>query len=206
MITIIIVVITSGISLWAFNNREVFSKLQFNPYQVYHRKEYYRLLSHGFIHADWMHLIVNMIVLFSFGTVVEYYFNQLESEGLMHYAGVWYVGMYLTAIVIASLTTLKKQKDNWVYNAVGASGAVSAVLFCSIFFSPLNKIYIMGILPIPGIIFGPLYLVYCQYMGRQNSDNINHDAHFIGSVYGFLFPLLISFSLYHYFLAQLMNW
>jgi membrane associated rhomboid family serine protease len=205
MITTIIVAITAIVSVWAFNNKDVFSKLQLNPYQVYHRKEYYRLLTHGFIHADWTHLIVNMLVFFSFGTVVEQYFKQCENEGLVHYSEVWYVFMYLSAIIISSLTTLKKQRDNWLYNAVGASGAVSAILFCSIFFSPLNRIYIMGIIPIPGIIFGPLYLFYCQYMGKRNMDNINHDAHFIGAVYGFLFPLLISVKLIYFFINQLLN-
>jgi len=188
----------------AFNNEQVFSKLQFNPYQVYHRKEYYRLLSHGFIHADWMHLIVNMFVLYSFGRAVEEYFHQLEAEGLMHYANFWYILMYLSAITISSLTTLIKFKDNALYNSVGASGAVSAVLFCSIFFDPYRKI-ILYFLPIPGLIFGILYLIYSQYMGKRNMDNINHDAHFIGSVFGFLFPLIIKFEFIHIFINQLLN-
>jgi membrane associated rhomboid family serine protease len=205
MMTLIFVIITSAISVLAFSNEQIFSKLQFNPYQVYHRKEYYRLLTHGFIHADWVHLFVNMLVLYSFGTVVEGYFQQLETEGLMHFANAWFTFMYLSAIVVSSLTTLKKYKDNILYNSVGASGGVSAVLFCSIFFAPYNKISLYAVLPIPGIVFGVLYLIYSQYMNKKNIDNVNHDAHFIGAVYGFLFPLLIKLNLVYFFINQLLN-
>ena len=134
MITIFFVVVTCIISILAFSNGQVFSKLQFNPYQVYHRKEYYRLLSHGFIHADWWHLIINMFVLFSFGRVVESYFQQLAEEGVIHFPNFWFSFLYLAAIVVSSLTTLIRYKNNIMYNSVGASGGVSAVLFCSIFF------------------------------------------------------------------------
>jgi Uncharacterized membrane protein (homolog of Drosophila rhomboid) len=205
MITIIIVAVTSAISMVAFNNQLVFSKLQFNPYQVYHRKEYYRLLSHGFIHADWTHLIVNMFVLYSFGMAVEKWFVRLESERLMRHAEVWFVAMYLVSIVVSSLTTLKKQKDNVYYNAVGASGAVSAVLFCSIFFSPFSTIGLYLVIPMPAIVFGVLYLVYSQYMSRKNTDNVNHDAHFVGAVFGFIFPLLINVKFIYIFIEQLFN-
>jgi membrane associated rhomboid family serine protease len=198
--TIFFIAITCITSFLAFNNRDIFSKLQFNPYQVYHRKEYYRLITHGFIHADWMHLIVNMFVLYSFGRAVEDYFQIYE----VHYANFWYTFMYLSAIIISSLTTLRKYRDNALYNSVGASGAVSAVLFCSIFFNPYNKI-LLYFIPVPGLIFGILYLIYTQYMSKRNADNINHDAHFIGSVYGFIFPIIIKFTFFHIFINQLLN-
>jgi len=203
--TIILIIITSLISMIAFNDTALFSKLMFNPYRVYHNREYYRILTHGFVHADWMHLIVNMIVFYSFGTNVEYYFHQLEGAGYLHHANLWYISMYLIAIVVSSLTTLIYHKDHGYYNSVGASGAVSAVLFCSIFFAPLNQIFLMAIIPIPGIIFGPLYLAYCYYMGKKNADNINHDAHFIGAVFGFIFPLIINFNLIYNFIDLLFN-
>ena len=189
--TIVFIIITSIVSVLAFNNEYLFSKLQFNPYRVYHRKEYYRLISHGFVHADWMHLIINMIVLYSFGTAVEMFFGQKEAEGLMHFSNIWYIMLYLTGIVISSLLTLAKQKDNPYYNAVGASGAVSAVTFCAIFFAPYSQLLVYGIIPIPGIVFGILFLVFSQYMSRRGSDNINHDAHFVGAIFGLLFPLII---------------
>lgn len=194
------------ISILAFNNRDLFSKLQLNPYQVYHRKEYYRIISHGFIHADWMHLFVNMFVLYSFGTAMESYFNQLSNEGLMNYPKLWYTLLYLAGIIVSSLTTIYKQKDNALYNCVGASGAVSAVLFCTIFFAPLSKLGVYFIIPMPGIVFGILYLIYSQYMSKKDVDNINHDAHFVGAIFGFIFPLFINYHwFFDIFLYQLIN-
>jgi membrane associated rhomboid family serine protease len=147
-----------------------------------------------------------MLVFYSFGSAVEYNFHLLEGAGYIHYANLWYISMYLVAIVVSSLTTLINHKDHGYYNSVGASGAVSAVLFCSIFFAPLSRISLYAIIPIPGIIFGPLYLAYCYYMGKKNTDNINHDAHFIGAIFGFLFPLIIRFDLIHNFIYQLFNY
>jgi membrane associated rhomboid family serine protease len=204
MITLILVAVTSLISILAFNNEQIFSKLQFNAYQIYHRKEYHRLLLHGFIHADWMHLIVNMFVLYSFGRNVEIYFQYYEGQGMMHFSAFWYTFMYLSAIIVSSLTTLKKYKNNIMYNSVGASGGVSAVLFCSVFFDPWNKLYLYFAIPVPGIIFAVLYLIYSQYMSKRNMDNINHDAHFIGAVFGFLFPLMIKFDFINVFLRNLL--
>lgn len=203
--TIVFIIITTLVSVVAFGNDQVFSKMKFNPYQVYHRKEYYRLLSHGFVHADWLHLIVNMFVLYSFGSAVENYFDQLEAAEMMKYGKAWYTFMYLAAIIFSSVITLKKYKDNPLYNSVGASGAVSAILFCSIFFNPWAKLGLYFVIPMPAIIFGVGYLIYSQYMSRRNMDNVNHDAHFIGAVFGFLFPLLIKFSFINIFINQLLG-
>jgi membrane associated rhomboid family serine protease len=203
--TLVFIIITCIISVLAFNNDHLFLKMQFNPYQVYHRKQYYRLISHGFIHADWMHLIVNMIVLYSFGTAVETYLGRYEMRGDIQFSKVWFTILYLVGIVISSLLTLKKQKDNPSYNAVGASGAVSAVTFCAIFFAPYSELLLYAFIPIPGIVFGILYLVFSQYMSRRGNDNINHDAHFVGAVFGFLFPLIIKFQFIHIFLDQVLR-
>lgn len=203
--TIVFIIITALVSILAFNNEHLFSKMKFSPYQVYHRKEYYRLLSHGFVHADWVHLIVNMIVLYSFGSAVENYFNQLELLGIIKFGKAWFTFMYLAAIVFSSLTTLAKHKDHIFYNSVGASGGVSAILFCSIFFDPWAKLGLYFVIPVPAIIFGIGYLIYSQYMSKRNTDNVNHDAHFVGAVFGFLFPLLIKFDLIHIFLNQLLG-
>lgn len=203
--TIVFIIITCIISVLAFNNDQTFSKLQFSPYLVYHRKQYYRLLSHGFVHADWMHLFFNMLVLYFFGTRVESIFNYYESEGIIHYGSIWFTFMYIAAIIFSSVTTLKKHKDNPYYNAVGASGAVSAVLFSSIFFDPWAILRINFFIPIPAIIFGVGYLIYSQYMSKRNADNINHDAHFVGAVFGFFFPLLIKVDLIHVFIDRLLG-
>lgn len=203
--TLFFIGITVLISIMAFNQPEVFSKLQLNPYQVYNRKEWYRLITHGFVHVDWTHLIINMFVLYSFGQGIESIFKELQEIGYLNYYQLWYTGFYISAIVISSLTTVAKHKDNAFYNSVGASGAVSAAVFFFIFFDPYNTLELFMIIPIPGIIFGVAYLIYSQYMSRRSNDNINHDAHFIGAVYGFLFPLLIKFSLINHFIQSFLT-
>ena len=200
--TLIIVIITAVISVIAFSNRVLFARMQFNPYQVYHRKEWYRIISHGFLHADWMHLIINMLVLFSFGGTIEAAFRIMVAQTWMKFPVLWYVFFYLLALVISSLTTLRKHKDDTWYNSVGASGAVSAVLFCSIFFYPNMTLLFMWIVPVKAYIFGPLYLLYSYHSARKANDNINHDAHFLGAVFGFLFPMMIDVRLIQWFLGQ----
>jgi len=201
--TYLLIAITAAITITAFRREEWFSKLQFNAYQIYHRKEIYRLLTHGFLHANWMHLIVNMIVLFFFGPQVEVYLKQILPENIPYLSRLVYLLFYFTAIIVSSLMSLYKQKDNAWYNAVGASGAVSAVLFFFIFFRPWEMLYFYGIIPIPGIIMGILYLVYSYYMSKKGEDNINHDAHYIGAVFGFIFPLFIDVKLIFFFINQL---
>ena len=200
--TLIIVIITSVISIVAFSNRILFARLQFNPYQAYHRKEWYRIITHGFLHANWTHLIINMLVLFSFGGVIENSFRIMAAQTWMKFPILWYVLFYLLALVISSLTTLRKHKDDIWYNSVGASGAVSAVLFCCIFFYPNMSLLFMGVIPVKAYIFGPLYLLYSYYAARKEGDNINHDAHLLGAIFGFLFPLMIDVHLIRLFLEQ----
>ena len=203
--TILLIVVTSIISIIAFNNREVFDKLQLNPYAVYHRKEWYRVISHGFIHANWIHLFINMFVLYSFGKSVEHIFQQLAVQGIIKSPILSYVLLYFISMIFATVTTIKKQKDNSWYNSVGASGAVSAVVFTHIFFFPLRAIELYAIIPIPGILLGVAYLLYSNYMSKRDKDNVNHDAHFIGAVFGFLFPLVLDPKLIHVFLGQILN-
>lgn len=197
--TIVIIIITAVVSIAAFSNRNIMEKLQFNAYQIYHRKEYFRLITHAFLHGGWEHLIINMIVLWSFGQSVEYYFrNYFGSNG-----AYYYLVLYFGGVIFSSIWSLYKQKNNYYYNAVGASGAVSAIVFSSVFFAPWNKIYFFGILPIPGVVFAALYLVYSYKMGKRNVDNIGHDAHFLGAVYGFFLPILLRPSLIYDFINKL---
>jgi len=203
--TLLLIGITSLISILAFSNHVLFDKLQLNPYQVFHKKEWYRILSHGFLHADWTHLIINMLVLFSFGSSVEQIFKSLATEGIIQSPILSYVILYFASMIMATVTTVKKQKDNIWYNSVGASGAVSAVVFTSIFFQPMASVYFYAVIPIPGIVFGILYLAYSHYMSKRGGDNINHDAHFIGAVFGFIFPLFLDHRLIFVFIDQLTN-
>ena len=201
--TLIIIVVTIIITVIAFNSEEVMSRLMLNPYQVTQKREWYRLITHGFLHADWTHLIINMIVLFSFGSNIEKSFQELRMSGYISSPALTYSLLYFGGIVISSLITLVRHRNNRWYNSVGASGAVSAVIFTSIFFSPLDRLYFFAVIPIPGILFAILYLVYSSYMSRRNRDNINHDAHFLGAVYGFVFPILIDLDLVSHFISEI---
>jgi membrane associated rhomboid family serine protease len=202
--TIILIIFTCVISLLAFNNEELASKLQFNAYQVYHRKEWYRILTHGFIHANWWHLFVNMFVLYFFGSTTEAYLRSLASEGIIKFPILMFLMLYILSMIFSSSISLFRHKDDYWYNAVGASGAVSALLFFTIFFNPWGTIGVYFI-PVPGIIFAVLYIVYSQYMSRRGGDNIGHDAHLLGGVFGFVFPLFLNFQLYKIFISQLFS-
>ncbi len=201
--TYVLIAFTVIMTITAFRREGWFSRLQFNAYQIVYRKEIYRLLTHGFLHANWMHLIVNMIVLLFFGPYVEATLKQILPGSIPGLYRIVYLLFYFIAVIVSSLLSLYKHKDNAFYNAVGASGAVSAVLFFFIFFRPWEMLYFYGVIPIPGIIMGVAYLIYSYYMSRRGEDNINHDAHFIGAVFGFIFPLFIDPQLILYFIGQL---
>ncbi len=200
-VTLILILIISLISVLAFSQPATMAQLEFNAFQIYHRKQYYRMITHAFVHANWEHLIVNMIVLYSFGTLVEqYFFQEFGSVGTYYY-----LFLFFGSVIFSSLLSLYKQKDNYNYNAVGASGAVSAILFTAIFFDPWSPIYFFGILPIPGILFGGLYLYYSYYMSTKKMDNIGHDAHFLGAIFGFVLPIFIRPSLLMTFFEALFH-
>jgi membrane associated rhomboid family serine protease len=200
-ITLLLILFISLVSAFTFTQKDVMAELQFNAYHIYHRHQYYRILTHAFVHANWEHLIVNMIVLYSFGTAVERYFQMYFGTVGSYY----YLVLFFGSVIFSSLWSLYKQRNNPYYSAVGASGAVSAVLFTAIFFDPWNNIYFFGILPFPGIIFGGLYLYYSYYMSTKKSDNIGHDAHFLGAVFGFFFPVILQPSLMMDFIKVLFN-
>lgn len=201
--TIVIIIITGAISIWGFSNEAIMKKLQLNPYQITHDNQLHRLITHGFIHADWIHLLVNMLVFFSFGSAIENRFDILAHKGIINNNILHFFILYFGGMVIATISTVIKHKNNPEYNAIGASGAVSAVVFTYIFFSPTNSLLLMGVIPIPAIIFGVLYLIYSQYMARRSGGNVNHDAHFIGAVFGFIYPILLKPNLIHYFINQI---
>ena len=203
MITLVIVIITVLVSLAAFRYRELLYRFDLSPYHIVQKKQYYRIFTHAFLHTDYVHLGINMLVLYSFGRGIEQVFGSLEDQGLIFSGPFFYLLLYVSSIALSALSTITKYRNNEGYSAVGATGAVSAVVFTFIFFAPLQKIYFYMILPIPGIVFGILYLVYSSYMGRRNKDNINHAAHFWGAVVGFLYPILLEPSLIKVFLENL---
>jgi len=197
--TIILIAITTVVSYAAFKNAVLMNRLQFNASKIIHQNEYSRLITHAFVHANWEHLFVNMIVLLSFGRVIEANFKY--NFGDKHI--LYFILLYFGGILFSNVYAIYKYRNNYFYNAVGASGAVSSVLFASIFFDPWNKIYFFGILPIPGIIFAGLYLVYSYQMSMKKNDNVAHDAHFLGALYGFVFPVLLNANLFGQFIDKL---
>lgn len=185
-ITLAIIGFTVIISLMAFGKKNLFDRLKFNPYSVRNERQWGRFITYGFLHADKMHLFINMIVLWSFGDVVErvYHFSFPGN-------GWWlYLLLYFGAIVVSVVPSYFKNRNNPDYNAVGASGAVSAIVFASILFAPAGKIFLFFIpIGIPAFIFGFVYLIYSWVMARKSQGNIGHDAHFWGSVFGIVFSL-----------------
>ena len=205
MITLVIVIVNVLFSVAAFRNRTLFERFDLSPYQVVRSRQYYRVFTHAFLHTDYVHLGINMLVLYSFGTGIEQIFKSLEVQGIIFSGPFFYLVLYVVAIAGSSVSTVFRYRNNPDYRAVGASGAVSAVVFTYIFFAPLQKIYFYLVLPIPGIVFGVLYLVYSSYMGRRNRDNINHAAHFWGAVVGFIFPILLEPGLFSTFVENLLR-
>jgi membrane associated rhomboid family serine protease len=199
--TIILIIFTVVISYFAFNNANLYSKSLFNAYKIIQTKEYPRLISHGFIHANWNHLILNMLVLYFFGRNVELYFTHYFGNT----ANIYFIVFYLSAIIVSSVVDLVKYKDSIYYNEVGSSGATSAIVFASILFAPYSKIFFMYFLPIPGIVFGVAYLIYSYVMSKKNIDNIAHTAHFCGAIYGFVFPILLKFDLFKIFISKIFS-
>lgn len=185
MLTYLIIAVTVVISLVCFSDGRLFGRLSLKPYRMVHAGEWFRLLTHGFVHADGVHLFVNMFTFWSFGPYIENAFRYLGT-------GRWaFLLLYFGGMAAASVSDLIRYRNVSGYTSIGASGAVSAVLFTAIFLNPWDKILLFAVIPVPGILFGLLYLFYCQYMARRGGDNINHNAHFYGALYGFVFPVLL---------------
>ncbi len=180
-ITTIIILLTALVSLGGFSTRKIIDDLIFYPPAVAHG-QWYRFLSHGLIHADFMHLFFNMLSLYFFGDLVEQGFTSLFGPN-----GKWlYLVLYVTALVVAILPTYFKNLNNSAYRSLGASGAVSAVIFAGLLLVPAGTIYFY-FFPMPSFVFAPLYLLFTAYMDRRGGGGINHSAHLWGSLYGMAF-------------------
>ncbi|MBX9403610.1 rhomboid family intramembrane serine protease [Lysobacter sp. BMK333-48F3] len=183
MLTLILIAVTALVSWQAFEKKRLFERLVLWPPGVERFHQYDRLLTHGFVHADWTHLLFNMITLYFFGGVIEQVFAQTIGQ-----AG--FVLFYLSAIVVAILPSyLRHRRDNG-YVSLGASGAVSAVLFAYVLINPWNWI-IVFVIPVPAIAYAVAYVVYSFWMDKRGRGNINHNAHLSGAIYGVLFMLLM---------------
>lgn len=178
-------------------------RMRFNAYEINYRKSYYRFLSYGLVHADGLHLFVNMYVLFSFGDWVEYFYGEYFGERGTLYFIILYLGALFTSVIPA----YEKHKHHAYYNAVGASGAISAIVFASILIDPLAPMSIL-FLPFhfPAVVFGVAYLVYSYYMAKKGDSNIGHDAHFFGALFGIMFTILLNKNIAINFFHQLVDW
>ena len=202
MITYIIIAITVVFSLGAMENFSLKNKMMFNAYMIQHRKEWYRFFSNGLIHADFMHLAFNMFTLYMFGRGVELFYG---SEAIFGERGpLFFILLYVGGLAMSSLYSFEKNKNNPHYNALGASGAVSAVVFTHIMFDPTAKLGLLFIpIPIPAYLFGVLFLGIEYYLGKRGQSNIGHDAHFWGAVYGIVFTFVLKPSLMADFISKI---
>ena len=184
-ITMTLIVLNVIFSLIGFNNPEFIGKTLMWPYRMKRQNEWYRFISSGFIHADYMHLIFNMFTFYFSGKVIEQLFKAYGLGGNLSYLILYFVGM-----VVADIPSYLKNKDNYNYTALGASGAVSAVIFACIIFQPWGIITVY-IIPMPFLVFAVLYIVYCVYMSKRNIGHVNHDAHLWGSLFGLIFTIVL---------------
>ena len=194
--TLIIIVITAIISFIAFSNRTVMNRLIMWP-PAMQRGQYDRFITYGFVHADGTHLLFNMFTLFFFGRAIENFYRP-------YFGGLGFVLFYLAALVVSMLPSYLKHKDDPNYLSLGASGAVSAVLFAYILFAPWNLIYVFFI-PVPAIIYAALYTAYSVYAAKRGQDNINHSAHLWGAAFGVIATIAIEPALMQRFIAKLLS-
>lgn len=185
-ISLLIMGITVAISVLAMQKSSWTSAMTMNPYRISKKNEYWRFITSGFIHADFTHLFFYLFSFYFFGGQLEYIFNTIFPG----FGVAMFVLFYLSAIVAADLPTYFKQQKNSYFNSLGASGAVSAVIFAGILFFPTEKIYLFGLLGIPGFIYAGLFTWYSIEMDKRGRDYVNHSAHLYGALYGIVFMTL----------------
>ncbi|MCC3156090.1 rhomboid family intramembrane serine protease [Hymenobacter sp. 15J16-1T3B] len=187
-VSLLLIIVTVIISVYAWSHPELYERWIMSPYLVRKRRQWYRFVSSGFLHADVSHLFFNMVAFYSFAQVVELIFGSYFGEVLG--AGLFLL-LYLTGIIASDIPSYFKHRADYDYRSLGASGGVASVMFAAILFNPLGSIRVMFLpIDIPSFIFGILYLLYSYYQGRRMGDNVNHDAHLYGAIYGILFTLV----------------
>jgi len=201
MITIALSIIIFAISLQGFNNIAFFERFKHDPYRVFRDKEYYRLLTSGFLHGSWIHLLINLFVFWQFGRFVEEYIF-ISSFGQV-VGSVLYLLLFFLSVIVANIPGTFKHRNNPYFGSIGASGAVSAILFSYVLLNPWGKIYLYAIIPIYTVVAALLYLGYSHWASRNSRDNIDHSAHFYGAVFGFIYTILVNPSILGYFIDRL---
>ncbi|WP_460218631.1 rhomboid family intramembrane serine protease [Psychroserpens sp. MEBiC05023] len=185
LFTVIIIAANALISYKGFNDYGFFERYKFNVGGI-RRGEQFRMFSSGFLHADMQHLLFNMLTLYFFADRVIQYVGELN-----------FLIIYIGSLVLGSLLSLYFHKNEYHYSAVGASGAVTGILYAAILLDPSMDIYLFFVpIPIPAYIFGIVYLLYSIYGMKNKVGNIGHDAHFGGAVGGYVITLLLKPSLF----------
>ncbi|HMQ07769.1 MAG TPA: rhomboid family intramembrane serine protease [Saprospiraceae bacterium] len=199
-ITLIIILVTLFTSYKCFQSQSLFNKLKNHPYSVVKNREYYRLITSGFVHGDWVHLIVNMFVLYEFGKIVESIYIELFGQltGI-----IFYLAMYFIVLILADIPSLRQHHNHPSFSSIGASGAVSGVLFTYILFYPWSWLGLFFVIPIPAVVFGILYLVYSTWASKSKKDNIDHSAHFAGAIAGMLIIIILHPKVINLFLERI---
>jgi membrane associated rhomboid family serine protease len=188
-VTIIIIIVTVIVSLFAFRSPKVMDDLIFYPTAITEKNQYYRFITYGFIHADLSHLFFNMYAFYLFGGACENSFINIFGN----YGKTFYVLMYFLALIACVIPDFNKHKTNAAYKSLGASGAVSAVVFAYILFQPLQGIGLLFIpVFIPGFLFGIIFLVVSYFLGKKGGSRVNHSAHIWGAIFGVIFLIVFS--------------
>jgi membrane associated rhomboid family serine protease len=184
----IIILVTVAFSIKAFKDDELMHKMVFFPFRCKHNHEQYRVLTHLFIHADATHLIFNMLSLYMLGEILE---MQLINEFGVMRGEIHFVTLYFLGGIFSTLIPFYRNQDNIHYRSLGASGAVSAVIFAAIIWNPTMQLGLLFLpIPIPAYIFGPLYLLYEYWADKKGKSGIAHDAHIGGALFGIVYVLI----------------
>lgn len=197
MLTLGLIAITVVVSWLAFDRPRLLDRLLLWSPAVERQRQYDRLLTHGFVHADWSHLLFNMITLYFFGRLIERVLGELMGP-------IGFPLFYLSAIVVAMLPSYLRHRHDPHYRSLGASGGVSAVLFAYILLDPWAWIFVFFV-PMPAIVYAVAYVAYSFYMDRRGGDNINHSAHLSGALYGVLFMVLLEPRVLGHFAAAVLS-
>lgn len=211
MITLVILALTTAFSFYCMDRPELKYKYLFHPYSIKHFNQHYRFLSHAFVHADYFHLGFNMFALWMFGKSLETRFLPYLFDGNTFYAEVFYIFLYTGAIYASSISEYFKNKNNQSYSSLGASGAINAVMFSYILFNPTREFLFMMAIPMPAWLTGILVLGVSYYLSRRKqqgtySDNIGHEAHFWGAVFGFVITGAMAPELVIEFFKKIFFW
>ena len=199
-VTLTIVILTCLVSVAAFNSSKIIDDLIFWPPAISMRHQYYRFITCGLIHADFVHLLFNMVTLYFFGKGLEVLYR--GELGLQAY---YYPILYVTALIVSNIPSYLKRKDDYNYRSLGASGAVCAVMFAVILIRPWQTVSVFYAIPMPSILYAVLFMAFSIYMSKRGGDNVNHDAHLWGGLYGIVFTILVHPGIVSTFINEMKN-